>query len=90
VVIQEVVTGVRRVTDIVGEISVASQQQTAGLEQVNDAIAQMDQVTQQNAALVEQAAAATGSLESQAGQLVQSVAVFQLDDGGHRMARLTA
>lgn len=90
VVIQEVVTGVRRVTDIVGEISVASQQQTAGLEQVNDAIAQMDQVTQQNAALVEQAAAATGSLESQAAQLVQAVAVFRVDGGALRTTGLLA
>ena len=77
-VISDVVAGVRRVTDIVGEISAASQEQTSGLEQVNLAISQMDQVTQQNAALVEEAAAATGSLESQATQLVQAVAVFRI------------
>ena len=77
-VISDVVAGVRRVTDIVGEISAASQEQTSGLEQVNQAISQMDQVTQQNAALVEEAAAATGSLESQATQLVQAVAVFRI------------
>ncbi|PIF27715.1 methyl-accepting chemotaxis protein [Acidovorax sp. 56] len=77
-VIRDVVSGVQRVTHIVGEISAASQEQTGGLEQVNRAIAQMDQVTQQNAALVEEAAAATGSLESQATQLVQAVAVFSL------------
>ena len=77
-VISDLVAGVRRVTDIVGEISAASQEQTSGLEQVNQAISQMDQVTQQNAALVEEAAAATGSLESQATQLVQAVAVFRI------------
>ena len=77
-VISDLVAGVRRVTDIVGEISAASQEQTSGLEQVNRGISQMDQVTQQNAALVEEAAAATGSLESQATQLVQAVAVFRI------------
>ncbi|WP_343593980.1 methyl-accepting chemotaxis protein, partial [Paracidovorax wautersii] len=77
-VISDVVAGVRRVTDIVGEISAASQEQTRGLEQVNQAVTQMDQVTQQNAALVEEAAAATASLEAQSGQLVQAVAVFRL------------
>ena len=82
-VIRDVVAGVRRVTDIVGEISAASQEQTSGLEQVNQAITQMDQVTQQNAALVEEAAAATGSLESQAAQLVQAVAVFRVHQVGH-------
>ncbi|RYF07540.1 MAG: HAMP domain-containing protein [Comamonadaceae bacterium] len=82
-VIRDVVAGVRRVTDIVGEISAASQEQTSGLEQVNQAITQMDQVTQQNAALVEEAAAATGSLESQAAQLVQAVAVFRLHPGAN-------
>ena len=77
-VISDVVAGVRRVTDIVGEISAASQEQTRGLEQVNQAVTQMDQVTQQNAALVEEAAAATASLEAQSAQLAQAVAVFRL------------
>ncbi|CAM3638700.1 methyl-accepting chemotaxis protein [Paracidovorax anthurii] len=77
-VIRDVVDGVRRVTDIVGEISAASQEQTTGLEQVNQAVSQMDLVTQQNAALVEEAAAATGSLEAQAAQLVRAVAVFRV------------
>ncbi len=77
-VISEVVDGVRRVTDIVGEISAASKEQTNGLEQVNQAVSQMDQVTQQNAALVEEAAAATSSLESQAAQLARAVAVFRV------------
>ena len=84
-VIRDVVAGVRRVTDIVGEISAASQEQTSGLEQVNQAISQMDQVTQQNAALVEEAAAATGSLEAQAAQLVQAVAVFRIADTAGRL-----
>ena len=92
IVISDVVAGVRRVTDIVGEISAASQEQTSGLEQVNRGISQMDQVTQQNAALVEEAAAATGSLESQATQLVHAVAVFSLGntDAGLRQHRGSA
>ncbi|MEY4752261.1 MAG: hypothetical protein RIQ60_4475 [Pseudomonadota bacterium] len=75
---QEVVTSIRQVTDIVGQISHASQEQSVGLGQVVEAISQMDQVTQQNAALVEQMAAATASLEAQARELVQTVAVFRL------------
>jgi methyl-accepting chemotaxis protein len=75
---QEIVASVRRVTDIMGEIMAASQEQTSGIEQVNQAIAQMDQATQQNAALVEQAAAAAGSLQEQAGSLVQAVSVFKV------------
>lgn len=75
----EVVGSVKRVTDIMGEIMVASQEQTAGIEQVNQAIAQMDQVTQQNAALVEQAAAAAQSMQDQASSLSQVVSIFKLD-----------
>jgi methyl-accepting chemotaxis protein len=75
---QEIVASVRRVTDIMGEIMAASQEQTSGIEQVNQAISQMDQATQQNAALVEQAAAAAGSLQEQAGSLVQAVSVFRV------------
>ena len=86
-VMREVVTGVRRVTDLVGEITSASIEQTTGLEQVNLAISQMDQVTQQNAALVEEAAAATGSLEAQAAQLVAAVSVFRTHQETYR--RLT-
>jgi methyl-accepting chemotaxis protein len=76
---EDVVASVRRVTDIMGEISAASVEQSSGIEQVNQAIAQMDQVTQQNAALVEEAAAAAESLQDQAGHLSQVVGVFQLD-----------
>ncbi|WP_034296572.1 methyl-accepting chemotaxis protein [Herbaspirillum sp. RV1423] len=74
----EVVASVRRVTDIVGEISAASTEQSTGIEEVNRAITQMDEVTQQNAALVEQAAAAAQSLQEQAGKLAQVVSVFKL------------
>ncbi|MEC9483737.1 MAG: methyl-accepting chemotaxis protein, partial [Halomonas sp.] len=78
---RDVVAAVRRVTDIMDEISAASQEQSSGIEQVNLAISQMDQVTQQNAALVQQAAAATAALEEQAEQLEAAVAVFRIDAG---------
>jgi methyl-accepting chemotaxis protein len=78
----EVVASVRRVTDMMGEISSASAEQSAGIGQVNQAIVQMDQATQQNAALVEQAAAAAGSLQEQAQQLLAAVQVFRLDARG--------
>jgi methyl-accepting chemotaxis protein len=75
---QEIVGSVKRVTDIMGEITAASHEQTQGIEQINQAITQMDQVTQQNAALVEEAAAAAASLQEQAGGLVRAVSVFRL------------
>jgi methyl-accepting chemotaxis protein len=78
VTMQEVVSSIRRVTDIMGEISAASLEQSAGVGQVGEAISQMDKTTQQNAALVEQSAAAAESLQNQAQQLVGSVAVFKL------------
>ncbi|WP_019936217.1 methyl-accepting chemotaxis protein [Bordetella sp. FB-8] len=78
---QEIVASVKRVTDIMGEISAASQEQSSGIDQVNLAVTQMDETTQQNAALVEQAAAAAGSLEEQARQLAQAVSVFKLREG---------
>jgi len=78
-VIDEVVVAVRRVTDIMGEISAASEEQSSGIEQVNQAVTQMDQVTQQNAALVEQAAAAAESLEEQAEALRSAVSVFRVE-----------
>jgi len=74
-----IVSSVKRVTDIVGEISSSSQTQSARIEQVNQSILQMDEVTQQNAALVEQAAAAAQSLQDQAGKLAQVVSVFKLN-----------
>jgi methyl-accepting chemotaxis protein len=74
----EVVTSIRRVTDIMGEITAASVEQSQGVAQVGDAVTQMDQATQQNAALVEESAAAAESLKLQAAQLVEVVAVFKL------------
>jgi methyl-accepting chemotaxis protein-1 (serine sensor receptor) len=74
----EIVASIARVTDIMGEISAASTEQSTGVGQVGDAIAQMDQATQQNAALVEESAAAAESLKDQAQQLVQVVSVFKL------------
>ncbi|CAB3733580.1 HAMP domain-containing protein [Achromobacter denitrificans] len=78
---QEIVTSVRRVTDIINEISSASEEQSQGIQQVNQAVSQMDSVTQQNAALVEQAAASAASLETQAQRLREAVAVFKLQAG---------
>jgi len=75
---REVVSSIKRVTDIMGEISAASTEQSAGVSQVGEAVTSMDQATQQNAALVEQSAAAAESLKSQAQQLVNAVAVFKL------------
>jgi methyl-accepting chemotaxis protein len=66
------------VTDLMGEISSASNEQSLGVSQVGEAVGQMDQATQQNAALVEEMAAAASSLKSQAQELVQTVSVFQL------------
>jgi len=74
----DIVESVRHVTDIMTEISAATTEQTRGIEQINIAIAEMDDVTQQNAALVEQAAAAAGSMQEQAGQLLQDVSVFTI------------
>ena len=72
----EIVGSIKRVTDIMGEISAASAEQSAGVAQIGEAVSQLDQATQQNAALVEQSAAAAQSLKDQAQQLVQAVAVF--------------
>ncbi|WP_426207949.1 methyl-accepting chemotaxis protein [Massilia sp. TWP1-3-3] len=81
VTMDEVVASVKRVTDIMSEISNASQEQSAGIEQVNLSIIEMDSMTQQNAALVEQAAAAAQSLQDQAGELAHVVSVFKLVEG---------
>ena len=75
---EEIVTGVRRVNDIMAEISAASKEQSAGIEQVNQTITQMDETTQQNAALVEEATAAARAMEEQAQQLGTAVAIFRL------------
>ncbi len=73
-----IIDSVQRVTDIMGEISAASAEQSAGIEQINMAVLQMDQVTQQNAALVEEAAAASASMQDQAASLSRTVGVFAL------------
>jgi methyl-accepting chemotaxis protein-1 (serine sensor receptor) len=81
----DVVNAIRRVTDIMAEISVASDEQAQGVAQIGEAVTQLDQVTQQNAALVEQMAAAASSLKSQSQDLVQVVSAFRLEarDAGH-------
>ena len=76
---QEIVSSVRRVTDIMAEITSASNEQETGIEQINQAITEMDAVTQQNAALVEEAAAASEALQDQAAILAEAVSVFKLD-----------
>jgi methyl-accepting chemotaxis protein len=75
---KEVVDGIRRVTDIMGDIAAASQEQTQGIAQVNQAIVQMEQVTQQNAALVEEASASAQAMREQAAALAEAVGVFQI------------
>ncbi|KWU21778.1 methyl-accepting chemotaxis protein [Achromobacter xylosoxidans] len=87
---QEVVASVKRVTDIMGEIAAASQEQASGIEQVNRAVSQMDEVTQQNAALVEEAAAAAGSMQDQAHALVRAVGVFRLSEDAARREAMVA
>jgi methyl-accepting chemotaxis protein len=85
---EEIVSSVKRVTDIMGEIAAASVEQSSGIDQVNIAITQMDEVTQQNAALVEQAAAAAESLVDQANGLMEAVSTFKVDE--HSAARPSA
>ena len=79
---QEMINAIGRVTDIMAEISAASREQSSGVSQVGEAITQMDRTTQQNAALVEESAAAADNLRSQAVQLVQAMAFFQVNEGG--------
>ncbi|PXX38015.1 methyl-accepting chemotaxis protein [Aquitalea magnusonii] len=85
---EEIVSSIRRVADIMSDISAASIEQSSGIEQVNLAVTQMDENTQKNAALVEQAAAAAESLEEQARHLMEAVSIFRLD--GSPVARLSA
>ncbi len=77
---REIVGAVKQVTEIIGTIAVASQEQSGGIDQVNQAMSQIDGVTQQNAALVEEAAAAAASLQDQASQLISAVVAFKIDD----------
>jgi methyl-accepting chemotaxis protein-1 (serine sensor receptor) len=74
----EIVNAVTRVTDIMGEIASASDEQSRGIDQVGQAVAEMDRVTQQNASLVEESAAAAAALEDQAARLNEAVAVFKI------------
>jgi len=83
----EIVVAVKRVTDVMNEISAASVEQSTGIEQINQAVTQMDQITQQNAALVEQAAAAASSMEEQGHHLAETVAVFRLKGASDRGIR---
>ncbi len=78
---EEIVGSIRRVSDIVSEITAASQEQSTGVQQVGDAVMQMDKNTQQNAAMVEESTAAAENLRRQAGDLVQAVSVFRLQAG---------
>ncbi len=86
--LEEIVNSVKRVTDIIAEISAASQEQASGIDQVNKAVMQMDQGTQQNAALVEEATSASQSMKQQAGALIEQVAFFKVSDqGGGNVSR---
>ena len=87
VTMQEIVTNVTRVRDIIGEIASSSTEQADGVNQINAAIGNLDQMTQQNAALVEESAAAATSMNEQAAQLTQVVSVFRLNDGDAGAAR---
>ncbi|BAL94133.1 methyl-accepting chemotaxis protein [Rubrivivax gelatinosus] len=82
----EIVASVQRVTDIIGEISAASHEQSQGINQVNGSVTELDRMTQQNAALVEEATAAAGSLRQQAGQLAELVSTFRLGRESHLVA----
>ena len=87
---QEIVTGIQRVADIVDEIAHASREQSAGLSQINHAVAHLDGVTQQNAALVEQTSAASGALQEQARQLASLAATFRLEQRAARPVAIAA
>jgi methyl-accepting chemotaxis protein len=82
--LEEIVNSVKRVTDIIAEISAASQEQAAGIDQVNKAVMQMDQGTQQNAALVEEATSASQSMRQQAAALLEEVSFFKFEENKRR------
>lgn len=86
----EIVNAVTRVTDIMGEIASASDEQSRGIDQVGLAVAEMDRVTQQNASLVEESAAAAAALEEQASRLTQAVAVFRIQQEQQRARDVAA
>jgi methyl-accepting chemotaxis protein len=76
----EIVSSVKKVSDLIAEIAAASQEQSAGIGQINTAVAQMEQVVQQNASLVEEASAATESMKEQAAGLLDTVSRFRLEE----------
>jgi uncharacterized phage infection (PIP) family protein YhgE len=78
---EEIVSSVKKVSDLIAEIAAASQEQSSGIEQVNTAVTQMDQVVQQNASLVEEATAATESMKNQTAVLLRMVSRFKLGAG---------
>ena len=84
----DIVQQVKRVSDLINEISAATQEQNSGIGQVNTAVTQLDQMTQQNSALVEQSAAAAESLKGQAARLAEIVAVFRIDAAAGPAARV--
>ena len=88
--LEEIVSSVKRVTDIIAEITAASQEQASGIDQVNKAIMSMDETTQQNAALVEETTSAAQSMKEQAKELMRQVEVFQVDQGESRPVRAMA
>jgi methyl-accepting chemotaxis protein len=90
VTMEEVVSSVKRVTDIMSDIAAASAEQSAGIEQVNLSIIEMDSMTQQNASLVEEAAAAAQSLQDQATELSRVVSIFKLDEEDEQAAAAAA
>ena len=83
--LEQIVTSVKKVSDIVAEIAAASREQSSGIEQVNKAVMQMDEMTQQNAALVEQATAASQSMAEQARDLTAMMEKYQVDESGARV-----
>ena len=85
-----IVTSIRQVADIMGEITAATQEQSHGIEEINQAIAQMDEMTQQNAALVEEAAAAAESMQDQAQRLADAVSIFKLGSEGDALVASAA
>jgi len=82
-----IVTSIKQVADIMGEITAATQEQSNGIEEVNQAITQMDEMTQQNAALVEEAAAAAESMQEQAQKLAAAVSIFKLSGDAEKAMR---
>jgi methyl-accepting chemotaxis protein-2 (aspartate sensor receptor) len=87
---EEVLSSVARVTDIMSEISAASIEQTGGIEHVNRAVGAMDEATRQNAALVEQAGAAAQAMQLQADELARAVRLFRLEEDGAATALASA